>query len=285
MAKNGAGQIYWPSLSINTIGNMKAGQGYQMYLLSGGTLNYPANASTSPPSVITTSKVGVTAGLAKTEGEAQLKGHYAVNWTETGSNAIVVVEGSGVSDGDEVAVSAGEGMVVGGGVVEKGRAVVAIWGDDPMTEKVKEGAGEEEGLVLKVWRKQGQKEEGLEITGMTDGLTGKKEERGLKYRSDGAWIVEVKEARKIPTVFSLEQNYPNPFNPTTTIQYGLPKDVRVRLEVYNVLGQRVMKLVDEDQKAGYYQVVFQGRNLSSGVYFYTISAGEYRTTKKLTLLK
>jgi hypothetical protein len=89
----------------------------------------------------------------------------------------------------------------------------------------------------------------------------------------------------IPTDFSLKQNYPNPFNPSTVIRYGLPKDVNVRLAVYNVLGQQIMNMVDEEQKAGYHEVVFQAGNLSSGVYFYSIAAGEFRQTKKLVMLK
>lgn len=89
----------------------------------------------------------------------------------------------------------------------------------------------------------------------------------------------------VPAQFELYQNYPNPFNPTTTIRYGLPKDERVRLEVYNVLGQRVRVLVDVNQKAGYHSVVFSGAALASGVYFYRITAGSFASTKKMLLLK
>jgi len=91
--------------------------------------------------------------------------------------------------------------------------------------------------------------------------------------------------RALPEEFSLSQNYPNPFNPVTTIQYALPKDVNVRLEVFNMLGQRVQVLVDEHQEAGYYEVVFDGSQVTSGVYVYRIRAGEFVEVKRFVLIK
>jgi len=89
----------------------------------------------------------------------------------------------------------------------------------------------------------------------------------------------------IPNTFELFQNYPNPFNPSTTIKYGLPHRVNVILEVFNIVGQRVSVLVDEEQNAGYYRVIFRDAGLASGVYLYRLQAGDFITTKKLLLLK
>jgi photosystem II stability/assembly factor-like uncharacterized protein len=85
--------------------------------------------------------------------------------------------------------------------------------------------------------------------------------------------------------FQLSQNYPNPFNPSTNIRYGLPYTSFVTLTVYNTLGQQVARLVDEQQQAGYHDVVFRGDGLASGVYFYRIQAGDFVASKKLLLLK
>lgn len=93
--------------------------------------------------------------------------------------------------------------------------------------------------------------------------------------------------------FALEQNYPNPFNPVTTISYTIPNVVdaksasvtNTKLIVYNVLGQQVQTLVNEIKPAGNYQVQFDGSNLPSGIYFYTLSYGEFLQTRKLVLLK
>ncbi|NLT49337.1 MAG: T9SS type A sorting domain-containing protein [Ignavibacteria bacterium] len=93
------------------------------------------------------------------------------------------------------------------------------------------------------------------------------------------------DAAALPSEYSLEQNYPNPFNPTTTISYQLPMNSMVTLKVYNVLGKIVAELVNENQGAGNYEVTFDASQLSSGIYFYQIQAGEYIAAQKMILMK
>ena len=88
-----------------------------------------------------------------------------------------------------------------------------------------------------------------------------------------------------PIKFNLSQNYPNPFNPVTEIKYSIPVNTFVTLNVYNMLGQNVGSLVNEYKNAGNYSVIFDGTNLSSGIYFYTIEAGNYNASKKMVLIK
>jgi predicted CXXCH cytochrome family protein len=88
-----------------------------------------------------------------------------------------------------------------------------------------------------------------------------------------------------PSQFTLEQNYPNPFNPSTTISYYLPKSSNVELKVFDALGNLVKTLVNRQQSAGKYDVRFDGSNLTSGVYFYQLTADGFKATKKLILLK
>lgn len=83
----------------------------------------------------------------------------------------------------------------------------------------------------------------------------------------------------------LLQNYPNPFNPETRIKFGLPKVGHVKLEVFNMLGQRVAVLLDERKPAGYHEVTFDGTELPSGVYYYRIQADEFMQVKKMLLVK
>ncbi len=85
--------------------------------------------------------------------------------------------------------------------------------------------------------------------------------------------------------YRLEQNYPNPFNPTTTISYQIPTAGHVVLKVFNVLGKEVATLIDQNKPAGNYQITFDASKLSSGVYFYQITAGNFTATRKLLLLK
>jgi hypothetical protein len=89
----------------------------------------------------------------------------------------------------------------------------------------------------------------------------------------------------IPLEFALTQNYPNPFNPATKIRYALKQPEEVRLVLFNALGQVVKVLVDEKQKAGWYELEFNGSNLASGVYFYKLSAGKFKKTCKMILVK
>ena len=89
----------------------------------------------------------------------------------------------------------------------------------------------------------------------------------------------------VPERLSLEQNYPNPFNPETVIRYSVPREQRVRLAVYDLLGREAAQLVDGVQAAGSYSVRFDGSGLAAGVYFYRLSAGTEVQTRRLVLLK
>ncbi len=90
---------------------------------------------------------------------------------------------------------------------------------------------------------------------------------------------------ELPSNFTLSQNYPNPFNPTTIINYSIPKAQMVTLRIYNILGQEVTTLVNQEQSAGNYKVTFDASNLASGVYFYSFKSGNFTSVKKMMLLK
>ncbi|MEZ4765439.1 MAG: T9SS type A sorting domain-containing protein [Calditrichia bacterium] len=87
------------------------------------------------------------------------------------------------------------------------------------------------------------------------------------------------------TKYSLSQNYPNPFNPTTTILFDLPNAANVRLNVYNISGQLVAELLDEQRPAGKHSVVFDAADLPSGIYFYKIQSENFTRTHKMVLIR
>ena len=97
----------------------------------------------------------------------------------------------------------------------------------------------------------------------------------------------------LPTEYKLEQNYPNPFNPTTKIRYSIPNvtlrqaqgDNQVTLKVYDILGNEVLILVNEQKEPGYYEVDFNASGFASGVYIYRLQAGQFVSTKKMLMLK
>ncbi len=97
--------------------------------------------------------------------------------------------------------------------------------------------------------------------------------------------VNVEEENNKPEAFSLSQNYPNPFNPVTSVQYEISSQQFVTLKVFDLLSREVATLVNEEKPAGKYEVKFDGNNLTSGIYFYTLKAGVFNQTKKMLLLK
>ncbi len=129
--------------------------------------------------------------------------------------------------------------------------------------------------------------------GTVVGSIGFKNILGLAFEETG--VTSVEDEKQLPTEFVLKQNYPNPFNPSTTIEFSLPIKANVQLGVYNILGQEVATLVNEEKPAGEYEVEFSAiggsafsgnaYTLTSGIYFYRLQAGEYVETKKMILLK
>ncbi len=128
-------------------------------------------------------------------------------------------------------------------------------------------------------------------TGWAAGQTGK-----IFYTDNGGVGVRVI-STEVPERFALQQNYPNPFNPVTKIRFDLPAErianpfYNIRLTVYDILGNEIATLINENQPAGSYEVTFDSRlsgksgDLSSGIYFYKLSAGDYIETKSMVLMK
>jgi hypothetical protein len=92
-------------------------------------------------------------------------------------------------------------------------------------------------------------------------------------------------SNEIPETNTLLQNYPNPFNPVTVIRYSLHRNQEVSLKIFDVLGKEVATLVNQIQNAGFYEVDFDGKGFSGGIYFYRLAAGDYTDSKRMVLLK
>jgi len=118
----------------------------------------------------------------------------------------------------------------------------------------------------------------------------------LSSRSGGIWqwygrlnavqeLASLNQALEAPTDFALEANYPNPFNPETTIRFALPVASHVVIEVYDLLGREVARLVDREMGAGHHTVVFEGRGLASGIYVYRMVSGSFEQHRTMLLVK
>lgn len=101
----------------------------------------------------------------------------------------------------------------------------------------------------------------------------------------GSWKKEIVIEYSLPKEFKLEQNYPNPFNPSTTIEFTIPETGRYNLSVYNILGQLVKTISDEEYVAGYYKINFDAGRLASGMYIYKLSGNNVNLIKKMLFLK
>jgi len=103
-------------------------------------------------------------------------------------------------------------------------------------------------------------------------------------------VEDVTDRDNLPKDYHLAQNYPNPFNPSTSIEFSLPVAGHVQVEVFNILGRRVRRLIDRDLSAGEHRIVFdartdRGSSLATGIYFYRLTTDGFQDTRKMLLLK
>jgi len=269
---NGGGLTYDPTIppEFNTLKVLQPLRGYWLKEKVADTLVYPSGALLAPapmsPVVVLSRKADQTNGVVPTR-------EWVSMW---GDN--VYVNHQLLPVGTVVHALDKNGTVCGEFVVQQAGkfGLMAVYRDDPQTE-ADEGPNPGETFTIALgdavvplaftWHAFG------DVIDFTSAVT-----------SAGIDVGDV------PREFALHQNYPNPFNPSTTIQYDLPKNVHVTLKIFNVLGQEVSTLIDAEQDAGYYRVVWDGSSahrtsVSTGIYFCSITAGDYRKTLKMLMLK
>lgn len=269
---DGGALTYDPALApeFNSLKVMSPGFGYWIKSKSLDTLIYPGTVLLNPAvRKLLASSSGI---LKKAESAVAPTSQWISVWAQS-----VALDGQPVPAGTVVRAVDKDGTTCGQFIVTYAGKVglMPIYADDPDT-KADEGArtgedvsvfiGECKTPVRVKWTVFG------DVIDLSDALT-----------AIGG------ELSNIPAEFALHQNYPNPFNPSTTIKYDLPKEANVSMKIYNVLGQEVATLVNENKKAGYHSLVWNGRGkygaVSSGVYFCRITAGSFNRTIKMLLVK
>ena len=112
-------------------------------------------------------------------------------------------------------------------------------------------------------------------------------DEGVSLKDNGCdkSVPMLKSNRLKLTSFTLEQNYPNPFNPSTTIRFNLPATSKATLKIYNVVGQLIATLVDQQLSQGYHELQWRADNIPSGIYFYSLKSGSFAETNRMILLK
>jgi endo-1,4-beta-xylanase len=273
MAKDNIGGIFWPGFGINSIGTMKVGQGYQVYMSAVSTLTYPS-------------------GLAKRnvafEGRCLPKQqHFTIN-LNTGNSATllaksITINGIPVGEGSEMGVFDSKGNLVGSGGILNGVTAFSIWGDDSTT-KEKDGCTASEPLTFKLWYNN--QEYTLEPGG---GVSTSFAKNAI---ITGAFTVS---SKVVVSAFALAAAYPNPFRNNIKIAFDVPlarggAEQQVSINVYDLKGSIVRKLVNSKYAAGRYTVNWDGTGehcapLSSSMYIVQMKADNYSKKLKLFRLK
>lgn len=276
VAKDNGGRIFIPQFNLNTIGQMQPNQGYQISMDSSDTLIYPGNSILSQTMI-----------AQVTENDILATEHFHFI-SRTGENAIIVItkdnppkysDGQLLEIGDEIGLFTPSGISCGAVVWQGMNTAVTVWGDDSQTDEV-DGFKHAEKLNCRVWQKSTDSEYFALLNFQGD--------YPCLYQPNGFFIVkELKIAittqiaemneSSVPSEFKLMQNYPNPFNLETIIEYQLPEPASVQLNVFDLRGCKIKKLVNELRSAGYHTILWNGkdetgRSVASGVYLYQIEA-------------
>ncbi|MEA3445298.1 MAG: T9SS type A sorting domain-containing protein, partial [Bacteroidota bacterium] len=261
--KNSDGQIYWPLFGLNQIGNMNPSEGYQINLYSAALLTYPANSAN-------TSKVMVV-------NEKPRKYVHDIN---TGNNMTLGLPQSAWTNipeiGDEIGVFNKLGELAGSGVYNGNNLAIAIWGDDLITEE-QELFTKGESFEIRLWNKNDDSEEILEIVSWAEGIN--------EYSENGIAVVEKmasfihNETRDI-----LLPNYPNPFSNETVIEFVLVEKSNVQIELFNVLGKNVALICNTAFLKGEHRQTINGQNLPAGNYIVRMKTNNKYLMQKISIL-
>jgi len=304
LARNSDGLFYVPGADTCKYFSMRQGEGYKLKLTSSNTLNnfqYTTDSTTA----ILESHLGKPGGNNSNTSSMETSHFQFRNRTQEAYPIVLVdiaIEGISPAAGDEIGVFMWDTLCVGaipysGG----GKTIITAWEDEIMTPDSVDGYGPGQIMSFKYWDDSESQEIALNL-GYTISSTpavnsvyttvpifGEKSYARISFGGVSTNII-------IPDKFQLHQNYPNPFNPTTKIKFDLPEPSKLKLEIFNILGQRVITLKDQIYSAGYKEVLWDGKSssggeISSGLYFYRIEVKEmttgkqYQQTKKMMLLK
>ncbi len=257
LMKNGDGLVYWPLYSLNAIGNMMPGEGYQINLSTAQTYTFPANG---PLSQTTKSYL------------QPIRFNQSLN---TGSNMTLGIPVSAwetlPSAGSEIGVYNQAGELCGSTVFSGQNLAIAIWGNDELTPQ-HEAMQTGEAFALKVWDKQSNELLNLIINSYTT---------GNEYFDKDAIAV----AANVSIEGNLLHNYPNPASGYTEIEFNITSDDHVTLSIFNAIGELIEMPVNQNILSGTHKVLIQTESYEAGVYFYTLKTSTSTKTNSMQVIK
>jgi sulfur transfer complex TusBCD TusB component (DsrH family) len=262
IVKNGAGQVYWPSVNLNIIGNMVPGQGYQIKLSSAGTLLYPPNS-------VTDLKTGLIINIPV---------HYIFD-TPTGDNMTIGIPGESwetvPEPGDEIGIFDDDGILCGSTVFTGGFTAVTAWGKEIMGTNDFGSNGIY--FSMKLWHHSDNSTENIIVQNWIEGSG--------EYVSNGINIIGKITLNGVQIIneFYLGQNIPNPFISKTRIPFCLAESCHVTVKMYNSIGQLAAELISTNINAGYHEITFDANGFPSGVYYYRLITEKFTATRSLII--
>ena len=266
--KDEDGSVYMPDFEFNGIGNFEAGKGYQIKTAGSTTFTFASNSA----------EYRLEQNKHKAIASDTKRFARPVN---TGSNhSVMILESSWLEapqKGDELAAYDSGGNMVGSVVLQDGHNVIAVWGDDELTQE-KEGLTKGEIFSLKHYKKES--DELILLENITF-------DRGAdNFIKDGMTVITAfEEKEEIMQEMELFQNVPNPVSSHTEIGFFLPEDTKATLMLTNSMGQAVVTITDMQYDRGFHSVNLERAQLAAGMYFYSLETKAKTLTKQLTIIQ
>jgi hypothetical protein len=261
--KDENGLVFWPSFNLNSIGDMQAGEGYQVKMGATESFSYASAGS---------GRFGYAEPIRTV--------HYD-KAKNTGSNMTIGLPTTAwemmPAIGDEIAAYDESGKMIGSSVFNGDNVALTVWGDD-VTTTAKDVLALGEAITLKLWSSNMNTESTLVVTKWDAGSD--------VYTVDGISIAsDITLSATSAEACKLYQNEPNPFNGTTTIKFYVPTEGEVSIGVYNMLGEYVGEVTNEFFTAGKHSVTFNANDLGQGTYFVRMTTEGFTETKNMNIVK
>ena len=256
LIKDYQGQIYWPAWGVNLIGDMLPGQGYHTKMNNAATLTYPPNSTN-----ISKSNIQIP------------KPKYFKTTINTGSNMTLgipkITWETEPPIGSEIGVYNSDGLLVGSGVFTGKNLAISIWGNDEYSQKID---GMKENSMFSIVLMANGKEQNLHVDSWLEG--------DEFYKTNKISVVEKLSIINYQlSITKLFQNNPNPFSETTEIGFYLPEKAFVEIELFNLIGENIKTIHSQNLSSGNHTIVFERKNLPTGVYFYRLKSSDFSDTK------
>jgi len=279
IAKNAQGRFAVPEFRYSNMPPWRETQGYQIKVDEDVVFNYPPEPEEFVIASATKQSLA-SAGKRLFRNAHNDKLHHWTSPTSTGDNMSLLItslSGGSINNGDQIAAFTDTDHIIGVGTVENGCCGIAVWGDDESTETI-ECLVEGEAFKLKLWNSENNIEYDLQVEAIHAG-------KGLIYATDAFTAIGVSVPPVVPDDYYLSGAYPNPFNNLTRIEFGTPEASRLTINVYDLSGRLVSRLIDERLTAGHHTALWNASSATAGVYLVRLETNGFSAVRKVILVK